>query len=202
MSASLDAFVARLSSTRDIALAEDAAAGRHAAVAAIVRDNDGRAEILFIKRAEREDDPWSGHMAFPGGRREETDASLLATAIRETREEVGIDLERSARAIARLPDVTPYSRMPHSLTVTAFVFALDPNENATPFAPNDEVARIVWAPLDAVLANERATTFRFQHDGADFLLPALDVGADDQSDIVWGLTFRILELLREAVTKT
>jgi 8-oxo-dGTP pyrophosphatase MutT (NUDIX family) len=200
MSASLDALVARLSSTRSeiIARAEDAS-GAHAAVAAIVRDNDGRAEILFIKRAERKEDPWSGHMAFPGGRREETDASLLATAIRETREEVGIDLERSARAIARLPDVAPYSRMPHSLTVTAFVFALDQNENATPFAPNDEVARIVWAPLDAVLANERATTFRFQRDGADFLLPALDVGAGDQTDIVWGLTFRILELLREAV---
>src|SRR6476646_9126644 len=76
--------------------AEDAE-GLRAAVAAIMRERNGRAEILFIKRAERESDPWSGHMAFPGGRREPSDETLLHTARRETLEEVGLDLASAAR---------------------------------------------------------------------------------------------------------
>jgi 8-oxo-dGTP pyrophosphatase MutT (NUDIX family) len=196
---SLDAFVSRLArhDASTLAHREDDEKTR-AAVAAIVRDHAGRAEILFIKRAEREADPWSGHMAFPGGRREPIDATLLATAIRETREEIAIDLAASAKPIARLPDVMPYSRMPHSLTVTAFVFVLE-SDSSPVFAPNAEVARVVWAPLDAVLANERATTFRFERDGVTLSLPALDIGAPGEGDIVWGLTYRLLELLREAV---
>jgi len=192
MSAQLDSFAARLAARSASITQREDASGRRAAVAAILRERDARAEILFIKRAEREDDPWSGHMAFPGGQREPDDATLLATAIRETREEIGIDLAR-ARAIARLPDVMPYSRLPKQLTVTAFVFALDAVIDA-PFAPNAEVARVVWTPLDDVLSNAHATTFRFQRDGVDLLLPALEV----EGEIVWGLTYRMLELLREA----
>ncbi len=41
------------------------------------------AEILFIKRAERTGDPGSGHRAFPGGRVDEHDATLLDVAMRE-----------------------------------------------------------------------------------------------------------------------
>src|SRR5262245_28580055 len=64
----------------------------HASVALIVR---GRADlgVLLIKRAKREGDPWSGHMALPGGRRDPKDASLIETAAREAREETGVDLE-------------------------------------------------------------------------------------------------------------
>jgi 8-oxo-dGTP pyrophosphatase MutT (NUDIX family) len=171
--------------------AEDAT-GLRAAVAAIMREREGRSEILFIKRAERESDPWSGHMAFPGGRRDAADETLLHTAQRETLEEVGLDLTSLARPVGRLPDLTPYSAMPHPLTVTAFLFALDAPAELT---LNHEVAAAVWAPLEPVLRGDNTTKFRWKRDGVDLLLPALDL----DGNIVWGLTYRMLELLREAI---
>lgn len=173
-------------------LSEDGG-GLRAAVAAVLRPGAGGEEILFIKRAERIDDPWSGHMAFPGGRRQPLDPTLLDTAARETLEEVGLDLHAHARPLARLPDVMPYSRMPHPLTVTAFVFALD---RPPVLELNEEVADAVWAPLEPILRGEGATTFRFTRDGIDLDLPALAVGPH----VVWGLTYRMIELFREAVT--
>jgi len=168
------------------------ATGLRAAVAAIMREHEGRSEILFIKRAERESDPWSGHMAFPGGRRDPADATLLHTAQRETLEEVGVDLTSLARPVGRLPDLTPYSAMPHPLTVTAFLFAL---EKPAELTLNHEVAAAVWAPLEPVLRGDNTTQFRWKRDGVDLLLPALDV----DGNIVWGLTYRMLELLRESL---
>jgi 8-oxo-dGTP pyrophosphatase MutT (NUDIX family) len=170
------------------------AEGLRAAVAAIVRQGEAGGAILFIRRAERAGDPWSGHMAFPGGRREPSDSALLRTATRETLEEVGIDLDVSGRAVARLPDIEPHTQMPHPITVTAFVFVL---ERPAELRLNDEVAEVVWAPLDAVLRGEGATRFLWQRDGVDLELPALDV----RGHVVWGLTYRMLELLRELVTR-
>ena len=167
--------------------------GARAAVAAILRPGDAGEEILFIKRATREGDPWSGHMAFPGGRAQKADATLLDTAARETLEEVGIDLRALARPIARLPDVMPYSRMPFALTVTAFVFSL---ERPATLALNDEVANAVWSPLDPILRGEGATTFRYVREGAALELPAFNV----EGGVVWGLTYRMIELLRETLT--
>jgi 8-oxo-dGTP pyrophosphatase MutT (NUDIX family) len=172
-------------------------AGMRAAVATVLREGQRGAELLFIKRAERASDPWSGHMAFPGGRRQATDKALLDTAMRETREEVGLDLASHGRAIARLPDVMPYSRMPHPITVTAFVFTLD--ANPAPLTLNDEVAEAIWAPFDAILANEHATRFYWQRDGINLDLPALRL-EDGDGPVVWGLTYRMIELLREALT--
>src|SRR5262245_42493121 len=83
--------------------------GPAAAVAAIFRDRPSGAELFFILRAERSGDPWSGHVAFPGGRRDPRDKTLLETAIRETREEVGIELALD-HLIGRLPDVPAFSR--------------------------------------------------------------------------------------------
>ncbi|HEV8382740.1 MAG TPA: CoA pyrophosphatase, partial [Gemmatimonadales bacterium] len=68
-----------------------------AAVAVILHESDDGLEALFIHRAVRVGDTWSGQIAFPGGRREPSDHDLLATAIRETLEEVGVDLSRAER---------------------------------------------------------------------------------------------------------
>ena len=57
---------------------------------------DGDPEILFIRRAARQGDRWTGHVAFPGGKRDPDDASDRAAAERETREEVGLDLATTA----------------------------------------------------------------------------------------------------------
>ncbi len=164
--------------------------GLRAAVAAVLRPKGDDAEILFIRRAERDGDPWSGHMAFPGGRRQ-LDESLMTTATRETLEEVGLDLSR-ARPVTRLPDLLPYTQMPAPLIVTAFVFALSDDP---PLKPNEEVAEALWAPLGPVLRREPAITFHYQRDGLSLDLPAIDL----EGRIVWGLTYRMIEMLADAV---
>jgi 8-oxo-dGTP pyrophosphatase MutT (NUDIX family) len=169
--------------------------GLRAAVATIVRPGATPAgeEILFIKRADRAGDPWSGHMAFPGGRRQADDSSLLDTAVRETLEEIGLDLGAAARPIGRLPDLMPHSQMPQPLTVTAFLFSL---EHPAELSLNHEVAAAVWAPLERILRGEGSTTFHWSKGDIALDLPAIAVG----DDVVWGLTYRMIEMLREALT--
>src|ERR1700680_3050243 len=78
-----------------------------AAVALVLRQGARGLEILLIKRAEHMDDPWSGHVALPGGREEPADASLQETAVRETLEETGIDLARDGEVLGALDDLRP-----------------------------------------------------------------------------------------------
>ena len=82
--------------------------GPSAAVAAVMREGDLGVEMLFIERARKVGDPWSGQMAFPGGRTSRDDAHTLATAQRETSEELGLEL-RNANALGRLSDCLLYT---------------------------------------------------------------------------------------------
>ncbi|MGO9309711.1 MAG: NUDIX hydrolase [Spirochaetia bacterium] len=100
------------------------------------------AEILFIKRAERAGDPWSGHLAFPGGRAEESDATLLDLAMRETAEEVGIDARQGGRVIGRPSTIRPLSIRIPSITVTPFVVVAPPG--AVPRLQLAEVEEVFW----------------------------------------------------------
>jgi 8-oxo-dGTP pyrophosphatase MutT (NUDIX family) len=121
----------------------------HAAVALLLRAAvDGSAEILFIRRAEREGDPWSGHIAFPGGRPEAHDADLLAVALREAMEEVGIDVRRGGRVLGRLPTVEPLSARLPPIDVTPFV-ALAPGGADVRPDPN-EVQETFWVPISSL----------------------------------------------------
>jgi 8-oxo-dGTP pyrophosphatase MutT (NUDIX family) len=83
---------------------------RRAAVAVTLAPGPEELEVLLIRRAEHEGDPWSGHMAFPGGHHDPTDPTLAATAERETLEEVGIDLARHGRLVSRLDEVQAQAR--------------------------------------------------------------------------------------------
>jgi 8-oxo-dGTP pyrophosphatase MutT (NUDIX family) len=167
----------------------------HAAVTLLLRttggDADGdatgnSAEILFIKRAVRAGDPWSGHLAFPGGRAEERDASLLDVAMREAAEEVGIDARQGGRLLGRLPTVRPLSTRIPSITVTPFVALAPPH--AIPRPQPDEVEEAFWMPLAALRRTGRSVTVRWETKDGMHELPAFP----SPKGPIWGITERIL----------
>lgn len=162
---------------------------RRAAVATILRDASPGPEVLLIRRAEHPRDPWSGHMAFPGGREDPTDPDLFDTAVRETREELALDLMAHARLIGRLDEIPAVARGRRTgLSVHPYVFELT---SEAPFAPNGEVAEALWAPLLPLMRGELLTTIPYELEGRRLDLPAHNV----QGRIVWGLTFKMLDSL-------
>lgn len=160
---------------------------RQAAVAIIVRETDQGDEILFIKRAEKEGDPWSGHMAFPGGHLDPTDPSLEHAARRETMEEIALDLSHS-RYLGALDHehATPRARMQDMLIAPhAFEVSGSPS-----FAPNYEVDDVVWAPLTPLVHNQWHDTETYTVGGEDILFNGYRL---PEGYFVWGLTYRILK---------
>jgi len=157
-----------------------------AAVALLLRVREGRVELLLIRRAERAGDPWSGHMALPGGRAQEGDAGLAATAARETREEVAIDVDRGGRLLGQLDDLAPRSVRVPGIVVSPFVYHVP--EDAEP-RPNHEVQLALWIPVDHLLRPDAVT--EYLHDlaeGETLRFPAFDA----RGYVVWGMTHRIV----------
>jgi 8-oxo-dGTP pyrophosphatase MutT (NUDIX family) len=192
--ARLDRIAAKLAGTSgDHGLQVD---GPRAAVAAILRELPGAdsADLFFIRRAEHPSDPWSGHIAFPGGRRDPDDASLLRTAIRETREEVGIDLAVD-QLLARLPDVPAFTRSrAGNLVVAPFVFALSGD---VAVVPNEEVASTLWVPVATLARGEGKSSFKLDYEGQTYDLPCMHLEPGNHR--LWGLTYKMLETLLDAV---
>jgi 8-oxo-dGTP pyrophosphatase MutT (NUDIX family) len=158
---------------------------RHAAVAMVLIEGRSGAEVLFIERARAPADPWSGHMAFPGGRVEPDDASGRAAAERETLEEVGLSLD-GAEFLGRLDDKKGNPRTHPELVISAFVYlARAPGE----LVINSEVQDAFWFPLDGLL--DRARHVHYTAHG-EFEFPGILVGEPDRH-VVWGLTYSFLE---------
>jgi 8-oxo-dGTP pyrophosphatase MutT (NUDIX family) len=154
-----------------------------AAVAIIVNPNDSGGSILLIKRTRRVGDPWSGQVAFPGGHKAGEDRDLLATAIREAREEVGIDLRRH-ELLGRLPVI--YSRT-RKVPVVPYVFQL---KDGVVVQSNEEVAESFWVPLHALNTTNISRIEVSVEEGK------LKVDAYIyQRNVIWGLTFRIINVL-------
>jgi 8-oxo-dGTP pyrophosphatase MutT (NUDIX family) len=164
---------------------------RKAAVALIFRaGEDGTAELLFIKRAEYPGDPWSGQIAFPGGREEPGDSSLADTATRETREETGIDLARDGTFIGTLDDLRPrVTRLP-DVIVRPFVVLLDHYE---PLILSHEVALAFWIPLSALKQSESWRETQILARGIQINTRAFH----HEGNIIWGMTERVLGQLLE-----
>ena len=162
-----------------------------AAVALLLRP--GRdLDLLLIRRAQHANDPWSGHVALPGGRRQ-PDEPLVDTARRETLEEVGFDLLRHGRLLGALPPVAPASRRLPQLAVSPFVFAAEPGHELTLDAR--EVDAAVWVPL-AELRDERAAgEILIEVGEGNQRFPSLTW----QDYVVWGLTLRILHQFFERI---
>jgi 8-oxo-dGTP pyrophosphatase MutT (NUDIX family) len=162
---------------------------RRAAVALIIRAGDnGAPELLFIKRSEYPADPWSGQVAFPGGREEAADPTLADTAIRETREETGIDLVRDGTVIGTLDDLRPNTVRLPAVIVRPYVVLLNRFE---PLVLSDEVALAFWVPL---LAFKDAPAWR----DTDVLARGVQMNRrafHHQGQVIWGMTERILAQL-------
>lgn len=160
------------------------------AVAIVLRDAVLGPEILLIRRAERSNDPWSGHMAFPGGREEPGDASLYATAVRETHEEVALDLTQVGRLLGSLQVLPAIARgKTMGLTIAPFVFELT-RDMPLVYNPG-EVAEAMWVPVEPLIRGALRTTIPYELAGQRLELPAHDY----QGRTIWGLTYRMLDNL-------
>jgi 8-oxo-dGTP pyrophosphatase MutT (NUDIX family) len=166
---------------------------KRSAVAMILQVRQGELHILMIKRAEREGDPWSGHMAFPGGRMDKTDAHGYAVAVRETEEEVGLSLGSEDQCIGRLTDL---NAKPHrgtfGMAVSPFVFRL---EREVQFTPNHEVAEVVWVPLEFLLDTDNRERMVWKYKGVEIPMPCYMYG--DRR--IWGLSLMMLDELLDLI---
>lgn len=171
---------------RPAAPSDDASLIWAAVTVVITPDPDS---ILLIRRADRPGDPWSGHMALPGGRRAAADQDLLATAIRETREELGLELSRSG-FVGSLDDVVPRTPVLPPVAVRPFVFVLP---DRLPLTLNHEVAAARWVCLDELENPEHRHLVTLEVAGSTREVPAFRLA----EGVVWGLTERILADLIE-----
>jgi 8-oxo-dGTP pyrophosphatase MutT (NUDIX family) len=159
---------------------------RRAAVAVVLHDAGPSPEILFIERAERFGDPWSGQMAFPGGRVDPADATARAAAERETLEEVGLDLA-GAELLGRLGDVDAGVRVVAPLVLSAFVYRIP---DRAPLVANHEVRETLWVPVPRLVDPAQ----RVRHRWGVSRFPGILVGEPDRH-VVWGLTYQLVEEL-------
>ena len=157
---------------------------RRAAVAIALRGD----EVLLMKRAERSGDRWSGQISLPGGHAEAGDADLVATATRETREEVGADLS-GARLLGALAPVRAKVRgVPIDTTILPAVFLVE-EELELSLGPEAQAA--FWFPLDRAAAGALNATYAYPRNGVVLQLPSWEF----DGHVVWGLTHGILSSL-------
>ncbi len=168
-------------------------ANRRAAVALILREGERGPEVLFIERATRDGDPWSGHMAFPGGRLEDGDPHLRAAAVRETLEEVGVDLA-DAEILGQLDDMEGHHAADTRMLISAFAFLV----RGTPdVSPNHEVRQAFWFPVGDLLDPDRHVDYPMERFGVGSY-PGILVGLPDRH-VVWGLTYKFLEVFLHTI---
>ena len=153
------------------------------AAVCLILKSDGPS-LLMIKRRELEGDPWSGHMAFPGGHYAETDKELLATVIREVLEEVNIDLRKQSM-LGTLDELLPGNRL---IRVTPFVALA--GEPTVVKINEREVADYFWIPISFFLDPSNCSTFAPERSGAKFSFPCYMYGG---KYAIWGLSFRIIQ---------
>ncbi len=184
-SPSLECLRAKLARNAATRLADSSALG-HAAVALILREN---AELLIIRRAEQPADPWSGHLGFPGGRMESFDASPERTAVRETEEELGIELDRCARRIGALSELRARS-LNERLPLSIFPFVYELLEPVAFRENGEEVAKACWVPLRYFADQANRKMMQHPRDSRHWL-PCYSLGGR----AFWGMSLAMLDEL-------
>lgn len=168
---------------------------KKAAVAIPMLATDDGVSLLMIRRAKREGDPWSGHMGFPGGRRDREDVDNLACALRETREELGLDLMEAGRLICELGDLNTNWRPDRpEILITPFVFEL---HTRPVLAPNHEVDGVVWVPLQFLLDRGNRAPLKWEWRGESIESDAYSY----EGNQIWGLSLMMLDELMEAAQR-
>jgi 8-oxo-dGTP pyrophosphatase MutT (NUDIX family) len=164
-----------------------------AAVALVLAGAGAGLSLCAIRRAEHPLDPWSGHMALPGGRSSAQDAGPRAAAERETLEEVGI-------ALAETHWIGPLSHVlvrlgggDRRMVLSPFVYYL--GEELATLAPSDEVAEAYWIPLAHLWDPRHTSHLEWERNGARLLYPAIRYG----EHAIWGITFRVLTLFSDVL---
>lgn len=164
----------------------------HACVSVILKGHQlDDLEIGFIQRAFNPEDRWSGHIAFPGGRREEQDSSALAAALRETMEEVGIDLV-SHELLGQLNDVQA-RKAGTDLDFFIRPFVFHSNRDFKIVLESTEVADFFWVPIKEIKNPDRRTQYKVAHEQTRTPLPAIHL---DRDLPLWGLSYiMVMDLL-------
>lgn len=165
-----------------------------AAVAVVLRETE-ELELLLIHRALSERDPWSGHMALPGGRFSPADDSLVSTAIRETAEETGLILDARDRLLGSLDPLSPSTRRLPPLVIAPFVFAVE--EGVTVVPDPREVQAALWVPLAHLQDPSTRRMVDIPLPEGPIPFPAFQVG----EHVVWGLTYRILDRFLRRISR-
>jgi 8-oxo-dGTP pyrophosphatase MutT (NUDIX family) len=159
---------------------------RRAAILLALRlREDGEPEVLMIKRADAEGDPWSGHIALPGGRMEPADPDLSATAVRETREETGVDVARDGRLLGFLDDLMPRSPTLVPIVIRPYVALVRADVE---IVASHEVAAAFWVPLSVLSAPTAWGVGTVSVRGVERRVTVFQHG----EHTVWGLTERVL----------
>lgn len=165
------------------------------AVAALLRFDRGAPDVLLMKRVERADDRWSGHISLPGGRESPADPDLLATAMRETREEVGVDLGSGARLLGRLEPLRAVAEgRVLSMIIAPFVFV---QTGPVDIELGHEAQDAFWFPLDRAVAGELSDEYRYVLGAETRILPSWRY----EGHVIWGLTYRMLDDLLGLVAR-
>ncbi|UCG75913.1 MAG: CoA pyrophosphatase [Gemmatimonadota bacterium] len=155
-----------------------------AAVILLLRPSDDGAEALFVVRAEHPTDPWSGHVALPGGRMDPGDPDLVHTALRELREETGLRLKRPD-IVGRLDELHPTSRHIPRIAITPFVGW---QSRGGTVRRTVEIDGHFWAPLAELRAPSRRSSLVLEREGDSFRFPTIEYAGYT----VWGLTYSIV----------
>jgi len=162
---------------------------RRAAILLALRARaDGEPELLMIKRAEHEGDPWSGHIACPGGRMEPDDHDLAVTAVRETLEETGVDVARDGRLLGHLDDLYPRTPTLPPIVIRPYIALVRAD---VAIVASHEVAAAFWVPLSALAERGAWTIGTVTVRGVDRRVQVFQHG----EYTVWGLTERALRQL-------
>lgn len=187
--------LARSLAAREALVAERDEPFREAAVSLVLRPRDDEdAELLLIRRATRVGDPWSGQIGLPGGNRSTIDRSLDETAVRETAEELGIDLRASGTPLGALDELRPRIPTLPPVIVRPFAWVVEPARLA-PLVMSDEVAEYRWIPLAELFAASTRVQVDVEVRNVRRRVEALQVG----DFTIWGMTERILSTFERLI---